>query len=498
MIRYCFFLLLFFLPPVAYAQLEGRAYVDSLERVLPGISEDTVRIKVLLRLANDYNSIDPNKGLQYGERSLELANTLDKNKLIIRAYSAIGLNYQARSDYHRALEYYNRAMLICSAKEQPRLYGDLISHIAVVLQEMGELDRALEYQLRSLKLNESLKDTMNIAGDLGNIGIAYMLKKDYERALDHDLRSLEMFRLMNDKNGVAHNYGNIGNVYKEYGNHVLALEYDTRSLELFRELGDNGGMAINLGNIGEVYLESVRVKDTASSTSAILLKGSRQELLLSAVRYLEESIALSKQIEQLDNIIEFSAALSDAYRLSGNYERALTNFKTYVLYKDSVHSDENKLKVANMNTDREQTLKEKQIEINELQNANKRKERVLYIVSLCLLGIGVGIITRKFIVQIQRNRLLALERKRNLERIEKQREVMGHIAYAHSHDVSGQVATILGLVDVFNTENYADPDNKVVIDGIGDTARQLDIIVKDMIVKENMLNKSKKGLHGTT
>jgi len=69
---------------------------------------------------------------------------------------------------------------------------------------------------------------------------------------------------------------------------------------------------------------------------------------------------------------------------------------------------------------------------------------------------------------------------------------MGDIAHRHSHEISGHVATILGLVEVFNSEDYTDPDNKTVLDGIGETAARLDLIVKDMIMKENQLNSEKK------
>ncbi|GAA4470031.1 hypothetical protein GCM10023093_30480 [Nemorincola caseinilytica] len=471
--------------------MEGKAFIDSLERALPLIKEDTNKLKALYVLSTNNNTIDPGKGIRFGEQLLEMATALGKKRSIIGGYIAIGINYQHRSDYPRALEHYNKAMMLCSENEYPELYGDIISHMAVILQEMGEYDKALDHQFRSLRLNERFRDSFNMGGDLGNIGIAYMLKKDYEKALEYDMRSLEIFKLINDKNGIAHNYGNIGNVYKEYGNYVLALEYDMRSLDLFRELEDYGGMAINQGNIGDVYLETVRAMD-AGHTHKVLPKGTRQEFLARSIKHFEESIALSRQIEQLDNILEFSKALSEAYRLTGNYEKALENYQLHVLFRDSIHSDENRLKIAKLETGLQQGLKEKQIQITELERQNKRTERILYIASVCILLMVMAVITRKFMAQKQRNKLLAQERKKNLERIEKQKEVMSDIAYAHSHDVSGQVATILGLTDVFDLQNYAHPDNKIVIDGIAETARKLDIIVKDMIVKENMLNKDKK------
>ena len=494
-------LLLLFLPIAANARLQGLMRLDSLKSKLPLTTTDKDKLNILYALSSENNTINPSEGIQYGLQMLELANALNNKRNIIRAYSALGINYQFKSDYTNAIAYYNKAMLLCSESEFSDLYSDLISHLAVIYQELGNNDKAIEFHLKSLRQNEKEDKKTSMAGDYGNIGIAYMQKKDYEKALEYDLKSLELFSKLNDQDGVAHNYGNIGNVYKEYGNYVLALEYDQKSLDLFRKLGDNGGIAINLGNIGDVYLTNVleldNTKLVASSsddlqTHKVLLQGSRNEFLAKSISYFEQCITLSKQIEQLDNIIEFSKGLSEAYRLAGNYQKALENYQLHILYKDSLYSESTRLKYAQLETDREQMLKDKQIQINELAKENKRKERILYALTLLTLFIITGVITRKFYKQKQRNRHLAQERKKHLERIEKQKEVMNDIAYAHSHDVSGHVATILGLSDVFNTQNDADADNKVIIDGITETAKKLDIIVKDMIVKENMINSNKR------
>lgn len=484
----------------AGARLQGVMRLDSLKLALPIAHANAAQLDILYALSSENNTINPSEGIRYGQQMLDLANSLQDKRNIIRAYSAIGINYQFKSDYANAITYYNKAMLLCTEAKLVDLYVDLISHLAIIYQELGNNDKAIEYHLKSLKQNEKEGKKTSMAGDYGNIGIAYMQKKDYEKALEYDLKSLELFTELNDEDGVAHNYGNIGNVYKEYGNYVLALEYDLKSLELFRKLGDNGGIAINLGNIGDVYLTNVIEMDKRGAltenneqrSSKVLLRGSRDQFLTKSISYFEQCIELSRQIEQLDNIIEFSKGLSEAYRLFGNYPKALHYYQLHVLYKDSLYSESNRLKYAQLETEREQMLKDKQIQINELAEDNKRKERIMYALTLFTLVIVTSVVTRKFYMQKRRNRHLAQERKKHLERIENQKAVMNDIAYAHSHDVSGQVATILGLADVFNTQNYADSDNKIVIDGISETAKKLDIIVKDMIIKENMTNSTKK------
>lgn len=487
--RFFFLLIFLFSSFFCKAQLQGQPLIDSLLKKLPLIKEDTNRIKILNWLAFTYKTIDPNEGIRYAQQQLELAKALDRKKAVASAYNVLGLNYQYKSDYPKALEYYHKALMFFA--DRPDLissYGNIISNIAFVYQVQGNLDKALEYNFKSLKINKDINDSANIGGDYGNIGILYMNKKDYVKALEYDLMSLNIFEKLNDKDGIARNYGNIGNVYREMKNYSRALEYDTKALELFRRLGDNGGVAINLGNIGTVYFYIALEMDSIKQTGRILPKGTKSFFLAKSIDYLKQSIALSEQIGQLDNIIEFSDNMHEVYLETGNTALALESYKKYILYRDSVYSEENKLEIANLESLRELALKDKQIQIDVLKLEQKRNERIILIIALVLLLVVMGIVVRSLWKQKKYNSELANEKKGHLDRIEKQKTVMGDIAYTHSHEVSGQVATILGLVAVFNADDYTDPDNKVVIDGLAETALKLDSIVKDMIIKENRIN----------
>ncbi len=64
------------------------------------------------------------------------------------------------------------------------------------------------------------------------------------------------------------------------------------------------------------------------------------------------------------------------------------------------------------------------------------------------------------------------------------------IAHIQSHDVRGPLATILGLVQLFNFENAADPDNKVIITAIAQASEQLDVVIKEVVYKENNLRRT--------
>lgn len=483
-------LVLFLLPIVCNAQLQGQQLVDSLLSKLSTSKEDSFKLKLLNKLSDAYKTIDPDRGIFFGRQALDLSETLGSRRGIGSSYNVLGINYYYKSDYTRALEYYNKALAIFADDPTSGSYGTLISHLAVVYQEMGNLEKALEYNFKALELDKKLGDSVNIGGDYGNIGIIYLLQKNFQKALEYDLKSMEYFEGLGDKDGIAHNLGNIGNLYKEMGDYTKALDYDTRALSLFRELGDNGGVALNLGNIGGVYIAVVKQMDSAGiNRDTFIPVGSRSIFLSKAIASLSESLEISRKIGQLDNIIEFAGGLYEAEVLAGNYKAALSAFKEHVQFKDSVYSQENRVKVAQLETQREGMLKDKQIEIEQLKVAQRRNERIILVIALAFSVVLLVVIVRKLQKQLAHNRQLAREKSKHLQHIEEQKTVMGDIAYTHSHEVSAHVATILGLVEIFNNENFADPDNKVVLDGVAESAQKLDEVVKDMILKENQVNR---------
>lgn len=71
--------------------------------------------------------------------------------------------------------------------------------------------------------------------------------------------------------------------------------------------------------------------------------------------------------------------------------------------------------------------------------------------------------------------------KKHLARIELQNAKLKEIAWIQSHKVRGPVASILGLIDLFNYEEPSDPVNKEILFGIKSASVNLDEIIKDVV-----------------
>jgi len=167
--------------------------------------------------------------------------------------------------------------------------------------------------------------------------------------------------------------------------------------------------------------------------------------------------------------------------------------------KDSVFTIETKLKINDLTAERQLAIKDKDIKIkNEellIQNLQIQKHRhqmVIYTIGIILMVLITLIIFKSLHSHRLVNRKLRREQEEHLkhisqqiDHIKKQSALLDEIAHMQSHNVRGPVATILGLVQMFNFEDYSDPTNEVVIKGIGDLAQELDMAIQEVIKKEN-------------
>jgi signal transduction histidine kinase len=84
------------------------------------------------------------------------------------------------------------------------------------------------------------------------------------------------------------------------------------------------------------------------------------------------------------------------------------------------------------------------------------------------------------------------EQRLQLMQLNEQSNILIDIAHIQSHKVRGPVASILGLVQLFNFDNLADPDNGEVMRGIVTSTEHLDELIREVIIKINRLSQKRQ------
>jgi len=518
-------LLVLLLPLLASARKrEGKELIDSLCGVLRSATTDTQRSAVMSRLAAGYCYTNPDTGIILANKAMEMAKAADWELGTAKALTALGDNYLAKFDNSRALRCFMQASPIfqkCGSKKE---IAACLGNISNVYSSESNYPAALDYNFRSLSIFEGLNDKADMAINLSNIGVIYRNQSDYAKAVEYSYKALDIAQHEGILSIQASVYGNLGNVYMDRCIYDTALIFDLKGLELARRQGDDvkaGNRMVTVGNaymqlgryatalgyfdsalavgrsfgnqmiiaesygsMGDCYLMAAR--DTVHPVPANMR--SRQENLDKSVKYLLQAREIAVAVADMDDILPVNKSLSEAYALQGNFREARSSYKDYISARDSVYSEDNNVKIADLETSRNLDIKDKDIQIEQLKARNKRSERVLYIAGIIILLMLLVIIARRLMTTTRSNQQLSREQRKHLNRIQAQGDVLKDIARMQSHELRGPVSTLLGLAKLFNFERPDDPHNLELMRDITNVTERLDSIVTDVVSKENEVN----------
>jgi serine phosphatase RsbU (regulator of sigma subunit)/Tfp pilus assembly protein PilF len=288
--------------------------------------------------------------------------------------SELGSVYQMQGNYPKALEFFIKSLTLRKVLKQERQLPGAYNNIGVVYGLQNEWDKALEYFNKSLELNLKYNITMEIGSDYNNIGIAYIINKNFESAKVYLKEGLK-YRLINkDTMGIGGSYNNLSLLELQFKNRKKALELADSAL-FFAQRSDSKKL------LSEVYLSYYEI-----------------------------------------------------YSAFGDYKNALENFKKQKDLESAYNSENNKLKIEELQKNIELEGKEKEILEKDLQieKAGKLERQKNLIIKLSSLGVLVLLIVVIFVLitnnKIKTSSIIIKDQKALLE--EKHKDITDSINYA--------------------------------------------------------------------
>jgi adenylate cyclase len=359
--------------PASAQRKKGKERADSLIAELPKFKEDTGKARLLQLIAETSYTFNPDDGIKYGKKGVELAEQLNWPMGKANAYSVLGTNYWVRSEFATALDYYFKSLEICETYGYKTLAGSAFGNIALVYTNLRDYPKAVENGLKAQKIYEETKDTISIARNFGNLGNVYKLKGDLPKALEYYEKAIAINEARGLMNVQATVLVNVADVYTLQKNYAKALPYYSRALKIHETSGSKRGIAIATANIGSTYLYLVKDSVTKVVPDSFISADNRKNLE-KAVQNLDRSMVLLKELNFAEAIQEVHLALAESYERLGVYNLAFDHYRLYEQRKDSVFSKEKAQAIAKLETERELQIKDKQIEIDRLDGLNKNKQ----------------------------------------------------------------------------------------------------------------------------
>ncbi|HEY9177269.1 MAG TPA: tetratricopeptide repeat protein, partial [Flavipsychrobacter sp.] len=267
------------------------------------------------------------------KQALLLAEKLEYPYGIIKSHNVIARCYAVRNNYPEALRHFQAALAAAEKLKSPRMVAILSVSLGAVYSDKEEYDKALEYLIKAKSAYEAA-GTVNILSLYNNIGYLYFKQRRFSEALEWYQQGIESGEKIgaNTDDDLIGLYSNAGSTNIELGKYDSALGYMYMALEQQQMKGNLRSASVTLSAIGHAYLGAVM------HTSLVLpdsLRDNRRNLE-KAKRYMDEALALSRELGMKDIVLEAYFNYVDYYKLRGNYKEAFTYYNKYSGLRDSL------------------------------------------------------------------------------------------------------------------------------------------------------------------
>jgi signal transduction histidine kinase len=416
------------------AQSADQASIDSILAVLPARKADTSKVRLYVTLARLYYGLEPRKGFAFADSGLSLALHLQYQRGTAESYNILGLLTGDTGNNTGARAYFEKSLAINRALDAKVAIVGNLNNIGRRYSRESDFIKAAWYYFQALALADSLHDDAQAALVGTNIISMYIMEQDYKKAAAYAASTIKRGLAGKALIHVSKAHELLAVILLQNGDTVGATrQYDT-AMAIDQQLGNKMAILGILTNLGAtepdpkkaivLFLKAQRLIDSVSPSSEVALVNlvnlglnysavaeseageQRRHDLGLAMGYLDRGERLSvstKNVVYETNIQEgFANALAD----EGDYKGALEHYRRFKAINDSIFSQENKNKIAGLESQRSIDLKNEEIQNRELQIANQRKTLWLLVVGVGMLGaIGV-ILYRQGVVRKKTNTVL--------------------------------------------------------------------------------------------
>jgi adenylate cyclase len=329
-----------FVSNYTYAQKQGPELIDSLTTELQKAKADTSKVHFISQISFAYSRINPDSGLIFGNRALDLAKKIKWEKGIANAYYFRGANYISLTKLPEALDdYFNARRYFDNLKDSSKLAGTL-SNIGVIYAYQQKQDKSLQYFLEALEVIRKVKPRSNFeAAHLGNIGNTYFDKNEFSKALKYLLQAQSILEEINNIPMLPTNYIGLATIYIELKDELNALKYTNKAMNLAAEIGDENVIAIGHSIKGKAIFQLVtqnnqRLLDSMYQGNKTLALADAKTNFDTALIHL---IELGDQI-QLGSLYRSMIELEE---YKGNFQSAFNYLKLHKAIDDSLFNADN-------------------------------------------------------------------------------------------------------------------------------------------------------------
>jgi tetratricopeptide (TPR) repeat protein len=421
-----------------YALTQNTERISRLKDSLQMPLSDTQKIELLNLICFNYKGSNPDSGIAYGIKGLQLAEQLKLNDKEAKLNSSIGRCYSKKGSNTEALQYFNAALAYYQSMHDEYFMSSLYFQIGWIYYTQKRNDQALSYFLKCLDAAETSNREDNLLDAWFALATYYGSVDDhteainyYNKVLQADIKNKNDREIATDYINISNEYSGLKNYEKALKLYPLALQYINQANNtdllgyLYEDWGDtydkaeDYNAAINKYQLAQFYYNKSHndygVAETALALGDMMNVSKNYR---AAILYLNKAVNISKQTNNTDVLPRAYESLSTAYSALGDYENAFNSYKLRSAIHDTVFTKEKEETIVQLQTQFETAQKEKENQLliakNDLVTANLNRNNAWLITAgiiLVLLGILLFVVYRNRLIKIKN--IAALKKQGN-------------------------------------------------------------------------------------
>lgn len=421
-------------------------------------SSDSLEIKNNEKLFQKYLKLSGDEQFQLSERKLfsqkaiDIALELDNKRNLMEAYSSNAYIDAQQGHYADAFLTFSVIKKMSdsvgySSLTDWRRKAYIANIMGLLYKELGEYDKAIESYYSSFAISDSIKWTEGIAAALNNISVLYNIHGNTQQAISILKESWKIIKDSGLDNMLFDLSINLLDMYIEIAEYDSAGLYGQKALQIAKRINSPYNQAYVKLGFGKLFLAQEDYKNAESflnETIELTVNKGFEELKLEAYITLAEVYRLQGKLQFCDSILLLAYTIdknlsipslhvklliqfSKLYELERNYELAFEYYQKGVHLKDSMDSNWEKVKYAEIGALNQIKLEkqrnkvlEKDLTLKKLQLKHQRLIIIVSLIFLIILSWLLALLYRKRKFEKKTNQLLHTQN----EKIRKQENII--------------------------------------------------------------------------
>lgn len=387
-------LFLSYCPYISYGQID----TEDLENKLPLLADDTAKVNILLKLGEQFCSIENDKALMFLQEAFTIA-TAEKYKLGIgKSLMWQGRVYYYKDDYPLALKYLEKSRIILDAVNAQKNLAFVHFAKGEIYRIMGDYINALESYNCALKIAESLDDEKWMSTFYGSIGRVHLDRKEPEKAMKYFRESLRVKRIIDDQKGISNLYTCMGMSFEEINQLDSALAYHNRALQIRSRLHidravagseyNKGGVLIKLNKPAEAehslmtsltIFKALEEKTGIIITTLRLAEARNNQNIADAIQLAKKALEMARQIANPNLICHAYKIISSIYFNQSYFKESYEYLEKHNALQDSILNTEKERMLTEFEAKFQLEKKDNQIKLLKQETETQRKNNILLI-----------------------------------------------------------------------------------------------------------------------